>query len=90
MLCVVFSDEARNKYQTYYIYSAIELERRLSKVSTVSRGGDFAEGKEVNFEIGETKDISSDMRCLACLTSEMISYFVILSFLVVYIIILLS
>ncbi len=64
-----------NKYQTYYIYSAIELERRLSKVSTVSRGKDFAKGKEVNFEIDEKKNISSDMRCLACLTSEIISYF---------------
>jgi hypothetical protein len=61
------------EYQTYYITSARELEDKYlaNEVRTVSRGNDFAKGREVDLE-KDGKPLA--MPCWGRIKSELVSY----------------
>jgi len=75
------------EFTAYYVLSAREIEERyfLKSVKTLSRGGDFADGKSVILDIGQSK-IKRQMSIWARLTrGEAASYIVILVFALIYI-----
>jgi len=57
ILCLVWFQTTNRSFDfyKYWIYSARELEEQYLKnvIKTFSRGGDFAEGKEVKMKIGD-------------------------------------
>jgi hypothetical protein len=78
------------KYHVYLIFSDEIEEKFLSNsVKTVSRGGDFAEGREVELQIGN-KSNSLQMSRLERLRVRYTSYLIIGILLVVYILIFVS
>jgi len=75
----------------YWILSARELEENFlrNSVKTISRGGDFRDGKKIEIKIGN-KPKQLQMSCYArLLRDEWISYFFIGVFLAIYVVILL-
>lgn len=72
------------KFYKYWIFSARELESRLSPVQTISRGGTFADGEKVTFAITPPTDLT--LSCVAKQARiETISYIVIAVFAIVYV-----
>jgi hypothetical protein len=79
-------------YQIYYILSASELEERYlaGTVKTISRGAAFACGKEVSIQTGNGLTNRRMGFWSRLLTAQSASYFVIILFMIVYIVMLLQ
>jgi hypothetical protein len=88
ILCFVWSIITRRglEYYRYWIFSAREIEERFLKgsVQTVSRGGDFADGKEVEIKIGDKNKPFKMSRYGRLLKVERTSYLIITLFAVLY------
>ncbi len=75
-------------YYKYWIWSSRELEEKyLKPVQTVSRGGEFADGKEALFNIGG-KDLPHQCKGIEKFRVEIVSNIIIFIFVLMYLTIL--
>ncbi len=79
----VFLTRRSFEYYKYWIFSARELEKHLSPVKTVSRGGRFAEGEKVTFTTTPSKELQLGTLA-ARWRIERLSYSIIVVFVLVY------
>ena len=76
-----------HEYSIYYTLSAREIEERYLApyIRTLSRGGALGSGKPVPLELGGSQTIYRLGRWARLFRNEVVSYFVILIFVVVYV-----
>lgn len=92
ILCVFWFLLTKRSFDNYiyWIFSAREIEERflINSVKTISRGGDFTDGKEISLQIGSKPRKFQMSRLGRLLRVRWISYFIIGLFLVMYTLIL--
>jgi len=88
ILCLLWLllSKRHREFVTYYLFSAREIEEEYfpNSVKTFSRGGDFAHGKSVILEIGQSKTKRQMDLLSRWIRGETVAYFVILVFELIY------